>query len=260
VEVFLLDNESTDHSVEIANSFRNKNLIGIDTIPRGGSKNLLGNLLTKEKLVDRLDCDWVLNTDVDEIRFSPWSDTTLKEAVEVVEGLGFNAVNFMEFTFVPTEESPDHEHEQFLETMRYYYPFARKYPQRINLWRKQPRPTPPPRWKRGLKRILGQVGSGASIDLHSSGGHEAKFPNRVLYPVDFIMRHYMVLSFDHAIRKYVKIKNSEERPKGWHQWRGRADDSTFRLPRQEELLYFNSNQDLNPSSARREHLIISKNR
>ena len=38
---------------------------------------------------------------------------------------GYNAVDFLEFTFVPTREHPDHDHPRYQETMRGTTPFSR---------------------------------------------------------------------------------------------------------------------------------------
>jgi hypothetical protein len=38
---------------------------------------------------------------------------------------GYNAVDFSELAFVPTRESPDHDHPDYRRTMRWYYAFSR---------------------------------------------------------------------------------------------------------------------------------------
>ena len=59
-----------------------------------------------------------------------------------------------------------------------------------------------------------------SLDLSSTGGHEAQFPMRRVFPVRFILRHYPVRSQAHGLRKVFeerKPRFSEgERRRGWH--------------------------------------------
>ena len=62
---------------------------------------------------------------------------TLVEAIAEVERLGYNAINFQEYTFVPTVEAPDHDHACFLKTMRHYYAFLPSFPDRLNVWKRQ---------------------------------------------------------------------------------------------------------------------------
>ena len=114
----------------------------------------------------------------------------------------------MEYTFVPTRERPEHEHEAFQETMRWYYPFLPRYPHRLNLWRRQPGP----------------------VDLVSSGGHCVRFPGVRMYPLAFPMRHYLFLSRRHAVEKYVERGyDPRELARGWHRARSRLRPEAVRL-------------------------------
>ena len=98
-----------------------------------------------------LAADWFLHLDADEIPLPPHSaGETLREALAEADAAGYNAVEFAEFTFVPTRESPDHDHPDFRRTMRWYYPFA-------------PRPHPP-------ACAPGSGSRSASISA-TSGGH-----------------------------------------------------------------------------------------
>ena len=87
----------------------------------------------------------------------------------------------MEFSFVPTRESPVHDHADFLQTMRWYYPFLPSPPNRLNAWKQQD----------------------ARVELAWSGGHQVRFPRLRMYPKSFPMRHYLFLSLAHAAEKYI---------------------------------------------------------
>ena len=255
VEVYLLDNESTDATVEIAREYLGRNLINIETIRRKGFYSWEPILLKKEALADSIKADWLMHADPDEIRIAPSSKQTLSEAFEQVDREGFNAINFMEYTFLPTAESPDHDHANFQQTMRWYYPFGPKHPHRLNAWKKQSRSCPSIRvFTRELIRHhrLGLP----SIDLHSSGGHKVKFSNIKPYPVDFKLKHYIVLSLDHAIQKYVKKKFNPKEINSSHGWRATAIETDFLLPSESIMRLFTSDDELDSSNPLSKHLLV----
>jgi glycosyltransferase involved in cell wall biosynthesis len=213
VEVYLLDNESPDRTREIAESYRGRGLIGLETLPRNGVFSLRRQLLRKEELAASLGADWLMHVDADEIHEAP-DGATLAESFARSEAAGYNAVNFLELTFVPTREDPDHDHARFRETMRWYYPFLPDYPHRLNAWKRQP----------------------GRVDLVSTGGHRVRFPGLSVDPASLLMRHYLFLSRAHAMRKYQQ--NSYDRAEceaGWHQWRAWADFRTLPFPSRGEL-------------------------
>ena len=121
IETYLIDNESTDATVEIAARFE---LAGLETAPRHGVYSWRPLLERKEALAETLDADWFVHLDADETRLPPRSSLTLAEAIAEVDALGYNAVDFQEFTFVPTIEAPDHDHPRFQETMHHYYAYS----------------------------------------------------------------------------------------------------------------------------------------
>lgn len=255
VEVYVLDNESTDETRDIVNEYLSENVIGIEVVPRHGYKELKSMLCRKESIADQVKADWYMHADIDELRLPFDSKYTLAEAVELVDKEGYNAINFMEFTFVPTLESPDHDHAEFLQTMQWYYPFLQRYPHRLNLWKRQPK-----HWA-GVKAKLKDIYRNhrlvtPSVNLHSSGGHRVKFPNLKMYPVDFKMRHYPLVSRDHAIQKYVHIRNSPNAPSGFHGWRGNITEENIILPSQSQLRKYCGDDALDPSNPLTEHLIV----
>jgi len=62
--------------------------------------------------------------------------------------------------------------------------------------------------------------TGASVDLVSSGGHEARFEGRRIFPLRFLLRHYPVRSQAHGERKVFHERRPRfapaERERGWH--------------------------------------------
>ena len=78
-----------------------------------------------------------------------------------------------------------------------------------------------------------------SVDLAGTGGHRVHFPGATLCPDDFILKHYPVLSLDHAVRKYVEKTYAEtEVSVGFHGWKARAAAVNLRLPSVADLREF----------------------
>jgi glycosyltransferase involved in cell wall biosynthesis len=233
-EVYLIDNSSTDQTVAIAERYIGLGLIGIETFPRDGVYKWRPLLERKEQLAATLQADWFMHIDADEMHLPPRSDYTLAQAFAKVEAQGYNAVNFLEFTFIPTRESPDHDHPDFQKTMCWYYPFLPTYPNAIRAWKHQP----------------------VSVELAWSGGHQVRFPGLRMYPESFRFRHYLFLSVPHAIRKYInKRYNSTEAKAGWHGWRAELKPEMIKLPKQAELRTYISDDYLDASNPHTRHYL-----
>lgn len=237
VEVYLIDNDSTDATVEIASAWRGHGVITIERFPRGGCYSWGPLLERKEQIALDVHADWIMHVDADEIRLPPRGMPTLADALADVAALGYNAVNFLEFTFVPTREAPDHDHADFQRTMRAYYAFVPPlFPNRLNAWRKQ----------------LGRV------ELARSGGHQVRFPDLRMYPQSFPMRHYLCLSMRHAVTKYIeRTYDPGEVDRGWHRARARLRRDDLTLPSQVELRTYVNDESLDASSPRSEHVLFT---
>jgi glycosyltransferase involved in cell wall biosynthesis len=233
VEAYLCDNESTDRTLEIATRYLGRGLRGIETLPRDGTYRWRTILARKQQLAAQLDADWLLHVDADEIPQSSRPGQTLVEGFAEADAAGYNAVEFDELTFVATREAPDHDHPDFLRTMHWYYSFAPGPLHRVSAWKRQPK-----------------------VDLVSTGGHQAKFRGRLIFPQRLFLRHYHILSREHMLRKYVRRRyDSAEVRMGWHGWRARLTAGDFQLPSQVELRVTSHDADLDSSSPRRKHWI-----
>ncbi len=236
LEAYLIDNDSNDATVEIAERYLDKGLIGVERLPRDGMYSWLPILARKAEVASSLKADWFMHVDADEIRLPPESTVTLAEAVAQVDADGSNAVNFQEFTFVPTREKPDHDHPRYLETMRSYYPFLPDFPHRLNAWKRQRGP----------------------VDLVSTGGHRVRFSDVRMHPVSFQMRHYLFLSVPHAIEKYVdRVYDPTEVAKGAHAVRAALGPDSFVLPAEVELRRYESDDLLDGSEPLQSHPVFS---
>lgn len=232
VETYLIDNGSTDGTATIAERHLGRGLIGVESSPRDDRFELRAQLARKEQLARELDADWFIHLDADEIRLPPPGRWTLSEALAAVDREGYSAVDFMEFTFMPTRESPDHDHPDFQETLRTYYPFAPRATHQLKAWK------------------------AADVELASSGGHLAAFPGLRLWPERFPMRHYLFLSVPHAIEKYVERRyDPAEVESGWHGWRAHLSADEIALPSTAELRVSSADDDLDASAPRTRHYL-----
>jgi Glycosyl transferase family 2 len=226
VAAYLVDNESSDDTVAIAERRLQKNLIGIETLVRDGHFALRSQLLRKEELAQSLDADWLMHLDADEFRVSPERGRSLAQAIAQVDEAGFNAINFLEFVFVPTREAPDHDHADYLKTLRSYYPILPGFPNQLKAWKRQDGP----------------------VELTHSGGHTVRFPGLKMAPKSLYERHYLFLSVPYAARKFGPERYApDELARGWHQWRARQTPSTIELPSERGLRTYVADHLLDPS-------------
>ena len=233
IDAYLIDNGSTDETVALAERRLGRGLIGIESFPRGAGDvyDWRGLLRRKEELARELDADWFVHLDPDEVRLPPSPAQTLAQALEAVDREGFNAVDFVELTFVPSREQPDHDHPDFRRTLRTYYPFAPRPQHQLKAWK-----------------------ASAEVELAASAGHRVAFPGLRPWPRPFPMKHYLFLSVPHAIEKYVERRyRAEEVEAGWHGWRARLTADALRLPSEADLRVSHSDADLDPSEPRRRH-------
>jgi glycosyltransferase involved in cell wall biosynthesis len=234
-EVYLLDNDCTDQTVAIARRHLGRGVLGIERFPREGVFRSWPILHRKERLQTELPGDWFLHVDADEIHTPGRYGRSLAEVFATAQAHGYNAINFQEYTFTPTQEEPDHDHSAYQKTMRWYYPFARSFPHRLNAWQKQL----------------------AVSGLADSGGHRVSFPGLHRYPESLVMRHYLFLSRDQAVRKFVRQTYApEELQKGWYGKRAHLKPELIKLPRQAELRPYVSDEQLDPSNPLKEHPLL----
>jgi len=237
LHVYVIDNGSTDRTAAIVQRYAGRGVLGIEGVPRRGIYSWRPLLERKEELALALDADWFMHVDADEIRLPPRAGCTLLDGFAEADRAGCNAVNFLEFAFVPTIEAPDHDHANFQRTMRSYYPFVpTAFPNRLNAWKKQKH----------------------RVDLASSGGHQVRFPGVRMYALSFPMRHYLYLSVPHAVRKYVdRAYDPVEIERGWHRARAGLRREAIVLPRQSELRTYTTDADLDASNPRTRHALFA---
>ena len=237
IDTCLIDNGSTDRTLEIARDFLDRGVIRIEHLPFTGVFELETQLRYKEKLANEICADWFIHYDADEIRQAPKPYKTLCEGIEAADRNGYNAIDFDEFVFLPTADDESFEGRDYVEDMHYYYYFECDSPARYrtNAWKKHP-----------------------EVDLHTFAGHKVVFPGLKIFPDPFILRHYIVLSRAHAIEKYAKRSFSKsEMAKSWHEDRASFSADKFSFPARERLKKIDATGDFDKSKPWKSHNIFS---
>lgn len=232
LHVYIVNNGSTDRTREIALSYLGHGVVGVEDFPRNDFVELEVLLRRIEAITAEIDADWFHLGAADEIPQPPQPWATLQDAIVAVDQQGYNAINYDEFVFAPTSSAENYEHDRFVEEMEYYFFYKPPEYTLIRTWKNL----------------------GLPPDLHSSGSHHAKFPDQKLYPHAFILRHYMVLSLDHMIRKYCHRRYSPRGvARGWHFPRPYVQPKGIRFPDRSRLKHLDAS---NPSWDRSDPMTV----
>lgn len=202
VQVYFMDDGSTDGTVAAVERHLGRGVLGIERLARPVENGAAAGfdweriLRRKTELATELDASWFIHHDADEFRESPWSHLSLRDAIRHVDALGFNAIDFTGLDFWPVHDrfrSGDDVRDAFTR----YTELAPYDRVQVRCWKKT-----------------------NSLDLASSGGHEARFPGRRVFPLRFILRHYPIRGQSHGERKVFQERRTrfrdQERARGWH--------------------------------------------
>jgi glycosyltransferase involved in cell wall biosynthesis len=235
VEFAIIDNESTDDTRAIAESYKGRGLICIVNHAYPGYYDWTGLLMRKEQLARELESDWFMHLDADEIPEPPLRHESLIERLALADAAGYTAINFDEFVFMPTSDNDRHEGTDYVQNMYKYYFYAPQPERLIRAWQRT-----------------------ADIDIVSSAGHAAIGGRSRLCPENFVLRHYIALSKEHLMRKYLRerVYAPSELAKGWHRMRSRLTSETIRTPSAEELSDIRTDKGWDRSRPRDRHLFV----
>jgi hypothetical protein len=213
IEVAIIDNQSTDGSQRLYADYWGSPVILVESLPYSGYFSLSKQLEAKLSLIDRLPHDWIVHHDADEILEHYQPGLGLREAIEEAEAAGCNTLNFDEFVFLPEPGSDYSGRDYYTELLRYYF----YEPQKNRLNRA---------WKRVANRL----------DI-ASGGHRLQ-DGASIFPVNHVLRHYIVLSASHAQQKYLnRCFDEADLLRGWHRKRLNLTAIDLALPGHHEYLF-----------------------
>ena len=199
VDVYVLDNGSTDGSMSAIEDLLGHGLIAITPVEflEDGQTvfNLSYLMRCKEQIAKSLNYDWYINVDSDEIRYSPWHDINLRAALEKVDQLGYTLVNFKLFNFRMIQDTT--RTTSIEDELKFYSLPGFHDINQVRAWKSHP-----------------------AIELASTGGHITSRPDSRVFPIRFILKHYPIRSIAHGIRKLTTERKARfsptERRKGWH--------------------------------------------
>jgi glycosyltransferase involved in cell wall biosynthesis len=198
IPVVLIDNGSTDRTVEAASAWLGRGLLAIERFERREQDRFDWEaiLLRKEEIARAYPASWYIHHDADEIRHGPWPQLNLKQAIQSVDAFGFNCIDFEVFQFRPIDDG----FERGADPVTYFafYEDAEDFDHlQLKCWKATP-----------------------EFDLVGLGGHDVQFSERRVFPVKFILRHYPIRSERHGRRKVFDERlprfREEERSRGWH--------------------------------------------
>jgi SAM-dependent methyltransferase len=201
-DVHAIDNWSNDSSWEILNRIATEapDRITVERFPERPAPHYeWRDILRRKEMIAAVHPGrWIVHTDADELRRSPFPGVPMDRALKIVENAGANRVNFTLINFRPTLEHPDLSLD--LGASGGGFEFASK-PDEFDQAKA---------WLQPRQRV----------DLASSGGHVANFQGAVEFPYRFLLKHFPIRSPDHGRRKVMLERKGrwspEERAMGWH--------------------------------------------
>jgi len=201
IDVYVLENWSSDGTYELLKQLESDpHFIGCERFPAKPTDSFEWRHML-ERITDvsrNLDAEWIIHQDVDEIKLSPWPEINLKEAITQVDRMGFNAINHTVIEYFPVDNGfpQGGNHADYF----HYFVYGRQDSDYMQI----------KTWKR----------SAMPVDLAESGGHQAVFEGRRVFPYKFLTKHYPYRSQAHAEKKIFVDRLArytlEEREKGWH--------------------------------------------
>jgi len=204
LEVYIIDNWSSDGTYEIAESLRGQGVIGLERYPPDGPLALYDHkrlLQRVEELSISLDADWIIEHDMDELREAPWPTMTMRDAVYHADRSGFNSINHLAINFYPSDTKFSPGDDLTAHFRHYALRGSQGYLTQVKGWKQM----------------------GHAVRLVETGGHRALFPNQRIYPYRFLIRHFPLRSAEQAAAKISRRRFAVPRRSRMFGW-GRQYD------------------------------------
>jgi len=198
IYVHCIDNWSTDKTKKYLEQLSNKNKFvtySVYPLRKENEFDMYKMLEEKVRIAEHSDADWILHTDADEIRVSPFEKFSLKDSIEIVDSLGFNAIDYTCIDFKPIIDRFDGK--QKISSFFKYFEFGLRPGHFIQI----------KTWK-----------NRKNVRLANSGGHRVEFPSQNIFPYKFLLKHYPIRSNKQGRRKVYERKvrrEKERRERGW---------------------------------------------
>jgi hypothetical protein len=196
IPLVVLDGGSTDGSFEIVSEFLGR---GVLSIQAHRTEKLEWETVLRElcQMAANQSPDWGVRCDADEFMESPRLGLTLKEAIELEAGQGYNLIQFNNYEFWPTELDENSTEKDVRKRLLYYS------------------------WVDNFLFRAWKFYSGTTI--HEHGGHFPLFPLEHeinISPNKFVLRHYRIRSYRQGLKKVFEERLPRYSPndleRGWH--------------------------------------------
>jgi glycosyltransferase involved in cell wall biosynthesis len=192
IDIAIIDNESSDGTLEICNKYYPNHVKIIKNLPYSGDFNLQEHIAAGKALANEIETDWLISQAADERLCSDIEGESLSEAIHRIDKAGFDSINFEEFVFIYENREIRYENTDFHHLMKRYYFYE---PRKNRLIRA---------CKKGVDL------SDPLVGCHTLDGATKLYNN-------LIMRHYIALSYEYAVNKYTKRQfNASDLSLGWH--------------------------------------------
>lgn len=201
IDLYILDNWSTDGTFEALQQMQDRRIIGIERWPSSGpvdTYDWTGILKRKAAMAHEIDASWFIHHDADEIRESPWENLNLRDAIYFVDQMGYSAIDFTVLDFQPVDNG--YPAGSSLEEYFKYFKFGVQSADFLQV----------KSWKNTRE----------TVDLISTAGHTVEFASRKVFPYKFLLKHFPIRSQDHGMKKILNERisrwSTHERNLGWH--------------------------------------------
>jgi SAM-dependent methyltransferase len=219
-DLIAIDNWSTDQTLAVLEALaaRHPSHVRVERFPEQAVKHSEWRRILHFKawIASHFPGRWIIHSDADEIRRSPFPGLTLAEGLYVAQNVGANRIDFNVMNFRPVDSTPFQPGTLTSHFSHFEYGAGRDG---HFLQSKA--------WLQGTE----------TVDLVSSGGHVAVFSGAVDFRYKFLLQHYPIRSVEHGRRKVFEERQArwspQERASGLHvHYENLSETSSFVWPPQ----------------------------
>jgi glycosyltransferase involved in cell wall biosynthesis len=216
-ELVVLDNWSTDGTWEILRKLQHisPSRLSVERFPTSPvvRSSWVDILARKEEIALQHAGRWILHSDADELRRSPFEGVSLARAMHMAQITGATRINFTVLNFCPVDAGP--YVPGTLESAFKYFQFGSTP---VDFEQRKA-------WLQGSDRV----------NLRRIGGHCADFKNAVDFRYRFWLKHFPVRSISHGRIKIYHHRmqrwSKAEQDGGWHgHYNNISQDNSFVWP------------------------------
>lgn len=201
IRVHVVDNWSTDGTAEIVAKACDAGDCTMERFPESGPTpyfELKALLRRVEEVAHASGADWVIHHDTDEVREGPWPGVGLRRSLWAIDRFGFNCADHTVVNFLPIDDSFTPDDDLVAHFRRFEFGDVASHFCEQKAWKPQDE----------------------LVQIAETGGHEARFGARRVFPYKFLLRHYPIRSQAHGERKIFRERQGRfhpgERAAGWH--------------------------------------------